>query len=91
VLLGRFNQDHFRISAAEAVGIVRQHGDPMGLEVILPRSVRPKEIQAFYRPPKVVGWRYYPAARGKRPCGCPLCQRGEPYGSRVRDSEGEIR
>jgi hypothetical protein len=74
------------VTAARAVGIVRQHHDPMGLQVILPRPVSPKEIESVYRPPKVVGWRYYPAAHGRSPCGCPYCQRGEPFGRRIREA-----
>jgi hypothetical protein len=86
VLLGKYNEEHIQVLAAQAIKIVREHEDPMGLEVILPRSVKPKEIESFYRPPKVVGWRYYPAARGRRPCGCPYCQRGEPFGKRIRQA-----
>jgi hypothetical protein len=76
VLLGKYNQDHIEVRAADAIGIVREHIDPLGLEVILPRSVKPREIESFYRPPKVVGW---------RPCPCSYCQRGEPFGRRLRD------
>jgi hypothetical protein len=86
VVLGKYNEPHMQVRAAEAIGIVREHTDPLGLQVILPRSVRPKEIESVYRPPKVVGWRYYPAPRGRRPCGCPYCQKGEPFGRRIRDA-----
>lgn len=86
VLLGKYNEGHVQVRAAQAIGIVREHLDPVGLEVILPRSVKAKEIESFYRPPKVVGWRYYPAARGRRPCGCPYCQKGEPFGRRIREA-----
>ena len=86
VLLGKYNEEHVEVSAARAIGIAREHRDPMGLEVILRRSVEAKEIESFYRPPKVVGWRYYPAAHGRRPCGCPYCQRSEPFGRRIRDA-----
>jgi hypothetical protein len=86
VLVGKYNEEHVQVHAAEAIGIARKHQDPMGLEVILPRSVKPKEIESVYRPPKVVGWRYYPAARGRRPCGCPYCQKGEPFGKRLREA-----
>jgi len=85
VLLGKYNGEHMEVRAADAIGIVREHVDPLGLEVILPRSVKPKEIEALYRPPKVTGWRFYPAARGRRPCTCDYCQKGEPFGRRLRD------
>src|SRR5262245_2739425 len=45
VLLGKFNEEHIEVQAASAIGIVREHQDPMGLEVILPRAVRAKEIE----------------------------------------------
>jgi hypothetical protein len=86
VLLGKYNAEHIRVRAVQAIRIAREHEDPMGLEVILPRSVKPQEIESFYRPPKIVGWRYYPAARGRRPCGCPYCQKGEPFGKRIREA-----
>ncbi len=67
VLLGKYNEPHMQVRAAEAIGIVRKHTDPMGLQVILPRSVKPGEIESVYRPPKIIGWRFYPGARGRRP------------------------
>jgi hypothetical protein len=91
VLIGKFNAEHIEVSASEAVGIARVHEDPLGLEVLIPRSIRAGEVRSFYVPPKVVGWRYYPAAKGRKPCGCPYCQRGEPYGKGIRqayDAEG---
>jgi hypothetical protein len=87
VFIGKYGEEHLRVSAAKAIGITRSHTDPLGLEVIIPRSIKPKEILAFYKPPKVVGWRYYPGARGRKPCGCRYCQRGEPFGRRLRDAD----
>ena len=86
VLLGKYNEEPLEVSAAQAIGITRQHQEPLGLEVILCRSIRPKEIQSLYRPPKVTGWRYHPAARGRPPCPCPYCQRGQPFGKRIIDA-----
>jgi hypothetical protein len=86
VLLGKYNDEHIPMRAAEAIRIVREHNEPAGLEVILPRSIKPKEIESIYRPPKVIGWRYYPGSRGRRPCGCPFCQRSEPFGKRIREA-----
>lgn len=85
VLLGKYNVAHLKCTAAEAVGTARGHQDPMGLQIIIPRAIKAKEIESIYRPPMVVGWRYYPGARGRRPCGCPYCQRGEPCGRRIRE------
>jgi hypothetical protein len=91
VLIGKFNAEHIEVSASEAVGIARDHEDPLGLEVVIPRSVRTGEVKSFYVLPKAVGWRYYPAAKGRKPCGCPYCQRGEPFSKDIRrayDGEG---
>jgi hypothetical protein len=84
VWIGKFNAEHIDVSASEALGIARDHQDPLGLQVIIPRAVRASEVQAFYTPPKVVGWRYYPTAKGRKPCPCPYCQRGEPFSKHIR-------
>jgi hypothetical protein len=83
VLFGKYNQEHIEMTAAESVGMTRKHNDPMGLEVIIPRAILPKEIKSIYKPPKIVGWRYYPGAHGKKPCGCEYCQRGEPFSPEI--------
>ena len=85
VLLGRYNEEHLEVSAAEALGIARLHESPLGLEVVVLRTIRPKELESIYRPPKVSGWRYYPESKGRQPCGCPYCQRGEPYSRSIRE------
>ena len=41
--------------------------DAMGLEVIVPRKIMPKEIIRTYLAPRITGWRYYPEAKGKKP------------------------
>jgi hypothetical protein len=84
VLIGKYNGEHIEISAAKVVSITREHEDPLGLEVIAPQKIEPKEIISFYKPPKVTGWRYYPTAKGVKPCGCEYCQRGEPYSKKIR-------
>lgn len=84
VFIGRYNQEHITVTAARAVAMVRSHTDPLGLEVIIPRAIRPSEILKTFRPLKPVGWRFHPEAKGTEPCGCDYCQRGEPYGRRIR-------
>ncbi len=84
VLIGKYNQAHVEVKASEAIAIARQHLDPIGLEVIIQRSIQPKEIITCYKPPKIIGWRYYPGAKGIKPCGCPYCQRGQPYSQRIQ-------
>ena len=85
VLVGRYNEEHLTVTAAEAVAIARAHTDPLGLEVIIPRAIRPAEIMKVIRPLKPVGWRYHPGAKGTKPCGCPYCQRGEPKSRKLRE------
>ena len=89
VSIGKYNAEHIDVTAAEAIAIARSHDDPMGLEVLVPRAIRPKEIISFYTPPKVSGWRYYPEAKGRKPCACPYCQRGEPFSRKIRESYDE--
>lgn len=68
------------MTAAQAVATVMQE-KAEGFEVIIPRKILSKEIQRIKHLPQIVGWRYYPGAHGKKPCGCSYCQRGD-YGAR---------
>jgi len=81
VWLGHYNQAHQQMTAAEATAAVDDAGPAEGFEVIIPRRIEKKEIHRVRMLPQVVGWRFYPGAHGRRPCGCPYCQRGE-YGAR---------
>lgn len=49
---------------------------PEGLEVVVPRSIRPAEILRVRALPQVVGWRHFPGANGQRPRACICCERG---------------
>jgi len=84
VLVGKYNGEKLEMTAAEALGAVLNHTDPMGLEVVIPRKIAAKEITRTYVAPRVTGWRYYPAAKGKPPfCHCRWCNRGEIRASRI--------
>lgn len=83
VLVGKYNGEKLEMTASEALGAILNHTDPMGLEVIVPRKVTASEITRTYLAPRIVGWRYYPAAKGKPPCHCKYCNRGEIRASRV--------
>jgi len=85
VFIGKYNEAHLELAASEAIGIARVHQDPLGLEVIIPRKIRRKEILQIYKPPKLVGWRFYPQAKGSKPCGCRYCQRGEPFSKKIQE------
>ena len=69
------------MTAAEAVAYVINCENRLGLEVIIPRRIEPDEIYRIRKLPQTIGWKYYPESHGRRPCGCPYCQRGE-YGAR---------
>lgn len=85
ISIGRYNEDHQLMSAANAAALVADERDWEGVEVIIPRRISPKEIQKVRRLPQVIGWRYYPGSHGRKPCGCEFCQRGL-YGARkLRD------
>ena len=85
VWLGHYNQAHQQMTAAEATAAIHEAESAEGFEVIIPRRITAKEIHRVRRLPQIVGWRYYPGSHGKRPCGCPYCQRGEYGAKRLRE------
>jgi hypothetical protein len=84
VLVGRYGQRHDRLTADEAVARLVAAAAP-GLEVIVPRRVRRAELLGVRSLPQVVGWRYFPEAKGRRPSTCPCCLRGQPFRRLVRE------
>ena len=76
VLVGRYNEEPLSVTAAQAVKVFMEHATGLGLEILVLRRIEPKEITRTYVPNQIVGWRYFPDAHGKRPCGCDYCQRG---------------
>jgi len=84
VWVGKYNGEKLQMTAAEALGAVFEHTDPMGLEVVIPRRVAPKEITRTYLAPRVTGWRYSPTAKGNPPfCHCKWCNQGEIRAQRL--------
>lgn len=55
--------------------------NPLGYEIIIPRTIQTEEIHRIRNIPQVLGWRYFPEAHGKAPCVCLCCERGQ-YGIR---------
>ncbi len=90
VLVGHYNQAHSEMIASEAVGIVFNAEQPEGFEVIIPRKIEAHEIHKINSLPQVMGWRYYPAAKGRKPCGCPYCTKGDIKSKRIRDEYERI-
>ena len=84
VLVGKYNGEKLKMTASEAVAAFMEHTDPMGLEVMIPRKIEPREITGTYLAPRITGWRYYPAAKGAKPfCHCKFCNRGEIRAQRI--------
>lgn len=81
VSIGHYNQSHQTMTAAEAVASIMYSDSPEGFEIIIPRRIEASEIHRVRELPQVVGWRYYPQSHGRKPCGCPFCQRGQ-FGAR---------
>ena len=84
VLIGHYSQHHRHVTAAEAVGEVFDAEQTEGFEVVIPRKVAPHEIFRINALPQVVGWRYYPQAKGRKPCGCPFCTKGDIKSKKIR-------
>lgn len=74
-----------QMTAAKAIATIRAHEDMRGFEVIVERPVLAREIQRITPVRNVVGWRHYPEARGKAPCTCEICQRGQPNSRRIME------
>ncbi len=83
VLVGKYNGEKLQMTASEAAAAFLKHTDPMGLEAIVRRKIMPGEITRTYLAPRITGWRYYPAAKGKKPCHCRFCNRGEIRAQRL--------
>lgn len=85
VWVGHYNHAHQKMSASQALALIIQQSSSEGYEVIVPRRILQSQIHRVKQLPQVVGWRYYPGSHGRKPCGCPVCQRGN-YGARkLRD------
>jgi hypothetical protein len=87
VLVGHYRAAHAAMEAARAIGLIMAAPDARGYEVLIPRKIEPAEIHALRPISQIVGWRYYPEAHGKRPCGCPVCvPRGSIKSRKLRDA-----
>ena len=89
VWVGHYGQVHRWMSAAEAAALFATADDPLGWEVVIPRRIEVSEIHRTRRLPQVIGWRFYPKAKGKPPyCTCKFCTRGEYGAARLRKRLG---
>ncbi len=89
VWVGHYGRAHQPMAASEAVAEFMGGESREGWEVIIPRRIESKEIQRVRTLPQVVGWRYYPGAKGKPPyCTCKYCTRGDYGAARLRSRLG---
>jgi hypothetical protein len=85
VTVGRYGDRPRKVTATQAVAVVRELDDPRGYEVFVPRAITASEVRRVRDVPQGVGWRYLPGAHGRRPCMCPAClPRGEYKVARLR-------
>jgi hypothetical protein len=85
VWVGYFGSEHRNVEANRAIRIILETEKKDGFEVIIPRKVNKNEIISVYKPSQIVGWRYYPNSHGKKPCGCPYCQKGQIKNKKLRE------
>jgi hypothetical protein len=84
VLAGHFNAQHESVTLGTAIRKLRNTAQPLGFEIIVPRAIASSEIRSVRSVPQVTGWRFSPTAKGRKPCGCSYCVRGEIKASRIR-------
>ena len=85
VLFGRYGGPHREGTADEAVAALMQAEDKLGAEAIVLQPVAARAITSIRALRQVTGWRFYPGAKGRKPCGCPGCiSRGEPFSQALR-------
>jgi hypothetical protein len=89
VWVGHYGQHHRKMTAAESIAEFDTADDPQGWEVVIPRRIDAKEIHRIRALPQVVGWRFSPTSKGKKPfCPCKFCTRGEYGAQKLRDRLG---
>jgi len=82
VRVGRYGRHHSVMSAAEAVALFRGGSDVRGFEVLVGRNIGAREIRRMKSLPHLVGWRFFPEAKGSMPF---WPARGEIKARRLRD------
>lgn len=92
VLVGHYAAPHVETTISAAAGIIMEAADPMGYEIVLPRSVTRDEIHKIRLVNQVIGWRYHPKSKGTKPfCPCNFCIGGEYGAGKLRERMNEHR
>ena len=87
VIFGHYGGPHRTGTADEAVAGLMAAADKLGWEAIVLTSVPARAITSVRPLRQVTGWRFFPAAKGREPCGCPGCMsRGEPFSRKIRQA-----
>jgi hypothetical protein len=87
VAFGPYGGPHVEGSADDAVDALMRDGGGLGFETLVPSPVAASRITSIRPLRQVTGWRYFPAAKGCRPCGCPYCNSpGKPYSRKLREA-----
>jgi hypothetical protein len=85
VYIGHYNRRHRGMTAKEAVAEFMTSESREGWEVVIPRRIAAKEVRRIQALPQVMGWRYFPGAKGSRPfCTCKFCTRSKYGAARLR-------
>lgn len=89
VIFGPYGGPHRTGTADEAVGALMAAEAKLGFEALVSGVVPVSAITKIKPMRQITGWRYFPNAKGRVPCGCPGCMsRGEPFGQRIREKYG---
>lgn len=84
-LFGPYGGPHAIGTADMAVAALMHAEDPLGFETILAGRVSTSQITRIARINPSTGWRFFPKAKGRKPCSCPMCLGpGEPYSQKIR-------
>lgn len=88
VAFGRYNQAHSEGTAVASAAALAELADAGGFEVAIRRDIEPRDITSVKLLPQLIGWRYFPEAKGRPPfCTCDYCQKGRPFSRRLRRDE----
>lgn len=84
-LFGRYGGPHAIGTADMAVRALMTAPQALGFETILSGPIPASSITSVKTIRQVTGWRFYPSAKGRKPCACPAClARGEPFSQKIR-------
>lgn len=87
VIFGHYGGPHTEGTADDAVAGLMKADDKLGWEAIVLAPVPAGTITSIRPLRQVTGWRYFPGAKGRKPCGCPGCvSRGEPFSRKIKES-----